>query len=128
MQTVIQELPTLEMCVNEAYACDEFVEEFNRLNNASLKSGNGFYNLIDEATGKKEEDLKKFIELVDMTIYRPLLAQMLQKLHSVDEEERIDEVMFVETCKDAKCCMCGVNSVDSAHGYDTCSLCLSNIE
>lgn len=68
-------LVTLEDCVNKSYQSDEFVKEFNRLNNSNLKCSNGFYTEIDIATGKMKEDLKKFVEMVDLTIYQPLLAQ-----------------------------------------------------
>ena len=73
MENNIQDPITLEVCVNEAYAVDDFVKEFNRLNNASLKSGNDLYSMIDSATGKTKDDLKKFIEIVDICIYQPLL-------------------------------------------------------
>lgn len=66
---------TLEDCVNECYKNNEFVKEFNRLNNSNLKCSNSFYTQIDIATGKTKDDLKKFVEVVDLTIYQPLLTQ-----------------------------------------------------
>lgn len=66
---------TLEDCVNECYKNNEFIKEFNRLNKSNLKCSNGFYTEIDIATGKMKDDLTKFVEVVDLTIYQPLLAQ-----------------------------------------------------
>ncbi len=43
---------TLKSCVNECYSNNEFIKEFNRLNNTSLKTSNHFYNEIDIATIK----------------------------------------------------------------------------
>ena len=64
---------TLEDCVNQCYSNDSFIKEFNRLNNATLKTSNHFYNEIDIATGKRKEDLEKFVQVVDLTVYQPLL-------------------------------------------------------
>lgn len=72
-------LVTLEECVNKCYQSDEFVKQFNRLNKSNLKCSNGFYTEIDIATGKMKDDLKSFVEVVDLTIYQPLLAQQNTK-------------------------------------------------
>lgn len=68
------------MCVEEAYSDDDFVKEFNRLNGASLKSGNGLEKKIDEVTGKSKEDLEKFVNIVEVLIFQPLLKRTLEKM------------------------------------------------
>ena len=66
---------SLEDCVNECYKNEDFVKEFNRLNNSNLKSSNSFYSQIDIATGKRKEDLLTFIKIVDQTVFQPLSMQ-----------------------------------------------------
>lgn len=75
----VSELPTLQMCVEEAYNEDDFVKEFNRLNGTSLKSGDGLEKRIDDVTGKTKDDLVKFINMVDVFIYQPLLKRALEE-------------------------------------------------
>lgn len=51
-------LVTLEDCVNKSYQSDEFVKEFNRLNNSNLKCS----NIISSAKYKIKLDVKTSID------------------------------------------------------------------
>ena len=91
---------TLKDCVNECYENEEFVAQFNRLNNANLKCSNSFYNEIDFATGKRKNDLLKFIEVVDTFIYKPLLNTQYHCKHPT--KTRKDNGFFYCTICDEK--------------------------
>ncbi|KAB7891349.1 hypothetical protein [Poseidonibacter ostreae] len=66
---------TLEACVMACYQNDDFVREFNRLNNTDIKKNTTpIDKAIDEATGKNKEELELFVEIVDKTVYRTFLS------------------------------------------------------
>ena len=65
--------PSLLTCITTAANNAELVKQFDRLNgtNLSLK-GSTITILIDEATGKQKDDIKKFIAFVHEIIFLPL--------------------------------------------------------
>lgn len=88
---------TLENCVNECYANDDFIKEFNRLNNSHLKTRRnpiGFE--IDNATGKTNDDLTKFVELVDLTVYQPLILNILNDIKRYSEEPTLKNLQIIK--------------------------------
>lgn len=87
---------TLDKCVDECYNNDEFLKEFNRLNNASLKNKNMLQNEIDIATGKKHDDLKKFIQLIDLTVYQPLIENILNDIKKYSEEPTLPNLQIIK--------------------------------
>ena len=89
-------LVTLKQCVNECYSNDEFVKEFNRLNNASLKNDKGFYNLIDVSTGKNKDDLLAFVRLVDVTVYMELMKPIMKDIENFSIEPTLPNLQKVK--------------------------------
>ncbi len=65
-------LPVIEACLEN----DELVGQFNRLTGCSIGVAQSPINhLIDQTTGKTEQELKRFIEFVIEYVVRPLAAQ-----------------------------------------------------
>lgn len=77
---------TLQECVNECWKSNEFVKEFNRLNGSTLKIGGGFDKIIDDATGKTKDDLLAFIRFIDTTIYKQMIAEILEDIEKFIKE------------------------------------------
>lgn len=68
---------TFENVLMQCAGTPEFVTEFDRLSGCNLsRKGTPINILIDDATGKTNEDLGKFIEFVFEFIYLPWLAKM----------------------------------------------------
>lgn len=70
---------TFEEVVMESYKNDELIEQYNRLTGSTLKrKKSSIYQLIDEATGKEEAELKGFISFVDEYVFHPLVVNDIQ--------------------------------------------------
>jgi hypothetical protein len=71
---------TFEEVVNECYANDEFVKEYNRLTQSQIKSRKSpLEEMIDEATGRNSEEIKRFIEFVDEFVWRPTVLDSVKR-------------------------------------------------
>lgn len=59
----------VRLCAKEA----EFVKCFDRLTDSNLSlNGTGLELMIDEVTGKQNDDIKKFIDFVDEFVFQRL--------------------------------------------------------
>ncbi len=69
--------PLFRKCVLKAAADKEFVQQFDRLHGSNLqRKGHVLSKMVDDATGKTDEDIRTFLELVHQTIYLPLKEAM----------------------------------------------------
>ncbi len=70
---------TLEQCLMQCAATPEFVREFDRLNHSDLaRRGIPINIMIDDATGKTDADIKKFVAFVAEFIWLPLVAKEVE--------------------------------------------------
>ena len=72
---------TFEEVVQECLATPELVREFDRLRGTSL-SATGINAAVDQATGKRAEDLRKFFAFVKEYVWVRLLANQPPRLPS----------------------------------------------
>ncbi len=64
----------LYTCITYAANNKELIAQFDRLHGANLSfEGTPLDLMIDEASGRQVDDIKKFIEFVETCIYIPLL-------------------------------------------------------
>lgn len=78
--------PAFQACLMQAAANDELLSQFDRLAGTNLTRQGSPINLaIDAATGRHEDDVRRFIEFVADCIYSRLepsvLASMRQPLN-----------------------------------------------
>lgn len=68
-----------EEIVMECFDNKEFVSEYNRITGSSIRQQKlSIYQLIDQVTGKEEEELKKFISFVDEYVYQPVFDKNIE--------------------------------------------------
>lgn len=66
---------TFQECVLQCAANKELVAEFDRLSGTSLgESRSPLDRLIDEATGREEDEIKEFVKFVFLCIWLPLIS------------------------------------------------------
>ena len=64
----------LQEAVFQCYDNKEFVEQYNRLTGSNInKNKTAIESMIDEATGKTTDELRKFIEFVQEYVVTPTL-------------------------------------------------------
>lgn len=51
--------------------------------------------------------------------------EMVEDDLTKEQELELDKIIFEERCKNDKCSVCGIISIDSANGFDTCNDCLN---
>jgi hypothetical protein len=67
---------TFEECVLYCAKQPELVREFDRLSGTSLgKPRSGLDAMIDEATGKQDDDMAKFVAFVTWAVWAPMAAR-----------------------------------------------------
>lgn len=65
--------PAFMMCLHEAIAERELVVQFNRLTNSSLCTARSpIEQMVDDACGMTDENMRKFTEFVHFSIYTRL--------------------------------------------------------
>ncbi|WP_295442574.1 hypothetical protein [uncultured Thiodictyon sp.] len=68
--------PSLAYCLIDAVNHPELVAQFDRLAGCNLsRRGTDLDLMIDDATGRSDADVDRFIAFVEEFIYRPLVAQ-----------------------------------------------------
>ena len=67
--------PVFLLCLREAAATPELVEQFDRLSGTNLaRRGSPLDLMIDDATGRTDAALIGFVEFVRVAVYEPLTA------------------------------------------------------
>jgi hypothetical protein len=73
-------------------------------------------------------DIKKILEGILKDVdYEIQKTKVNTSDLSEEQDKELDELMFHKSCENTKCCICGINGVNTANGFDTCSECLSKI-
>lgn len=65
--------PFFGQCLREAANTPELLAEFDRLNGTNLsRKGSTLDLMVDDATGRTKDDVKKFVEFVREFVYEKL--------------------------------------------------------
>ena len=75
--------PAFLRCLHEAIDTPELVENFDRLYGATLSTRTSpIERMVDEATGKRDDDMRAFVEFVHFSIYTRLPDEALESLRA----------------------------------------------
>lgn len=75
--------PAFVACLRDAIGTPELVSEFNRLHGATLGArATAIERMVDESTGKAEEDMRAFAGFVHFSIYTRLADEAIHSLRA----------------------------------------------
>lgn len=78
--------PAFLRCLLEAIDTPELVQNFDRLYDATLTARTSpIERMVDEATGKRDDDMRAFVEFVHDSIYMRLPDEAIESLRASSE-------------------------------------------
>ena len=84
--------PAFQACLRQSIDVPELVAQFDRLYGANLVTRQApLASMIDQATGKQEDDVRWFVEFVHNAIYLRLPSEAIHALRLTNMPQRLAE-------------------------------------